>query len=704
MVGPPAEFTRAAVPPMIRSVTLLLSAALGGIGFATARDVPKYVEGDAIVTFKPGQDFDAADKVLRKRSLAFKQHFGRLSAARKRQTGLVRSGKLSTAALIARLKEDPAVETAEPNYLRFVSGVPNDPDFGKLWGLRNTGQIVNGLPGTPGADVKFVPAMELADPSAAVPVVGVIDTGIDRHHPDLAPNLWVNPGEIQFNGIDDDGNGRVDDYHGFDFVAGTNNITDSGHHGTHVAGTVAATGSNSLGVTGTNPRARIMTMKVSSDGDSISTAAFISALGYAVQMKTSGVNLVALNASFGGGGFITAERDAIQAAANAGIILCVAAGNDGANNDTINDYPANYRLPNMIVVAASDQNDALASFSNYGATKVDLAAPGDNIYSTLPGAVSMSLQAGAATYTPAVMEFSGSPGTVTGTMFYCGIGNPGDFPAGVNGNIALIERGTLTFEVKVANAMAAGAKAAIIYNNVADPFNGTLNVDKNWIPAGWISLANGNAVKALLPATVTVTANRSANYQFLDGTSMAAPQVAAAVGFTAMNFPADTVTQRIQRILSNVDPKPGLAGKMITGGRLNLQRIMDSDNNTLPDWWEKQYFNQFTGGISTADPDGDGMSNRDEFLAATSPVSAASTLKATSGVRAAGSGHFTIQWQSVPGKTYRVSYADNLSGTWLTDLPASVVTTPPGETLSSYTDTTSGSAGRRFYRVEVVIP
>ena len=689
---------------MIRSITLLLSAALGGVGFVTARDAPKYVEGDAIVTFKPGQDFNAADKVLRKRSLAFNQHFGRLSAARKRQTGLVRSGKLSTAALIARLKEDPAVETAEPNYLRFVSGEPNDPDFGKLWGLKNTGQVVNGLAGTPGADVKFVAAMELANPSAAVPVVGVIDTGIDRHHPDLAPNLWANPGEIQFNGIDDDGNGRIDDYHGFDFVTGTNNITDSGDHGTHVAGTVAAAGSNSLGVTGTNPRARIMTMKVSSDGDSISTSAFISALGYAVQMKNSGVNLVALNASFGGGGFITAERDAIQAAANAGIILCVAAGNDGANNDTIDDYPANYRLPNMIVVAASDQNDALASFSNYGATKVDLAAPGDNIYSTRPGAVSLSLQAGAATYTPAAMEFSGSPGTVTGTMFDCGIGNPGDFPAGVNGNIALIERGTLTFEAKVANAMAAGAKAAIIYNNVNDTFNGTLNVDKNWIPAGWISLASGNAVKALLPATVTVAANRPATYQFLDGTSMATPQVAAAVGFTAMNFPADTVAQRIQRILSNVDPKPALAGKMVTGGRLNLQRIMDSDNNTLPDWWEKQYFNQFTGGISTADPDGDGMSNRDEFLAATSPVDAASTLQATSGVRAPATGHFTIQWQSVPGKTYRVSYADNLSGTWLTDLPASLVTTLPGETLSSYTDTTSGSAGRRFYRVEVVIP
>lgn len=665
----------------------------------------RYVEGDVIVTFKSGQDFDRAKKALSKRSLAFKQHFGRLSTFRKRQTGLVQSKTKSTAQLIADLKKDPAVESAEPNYLRYFSAAPNDPDFGKLWALANTGQTLNFISGTAGADMKFLPAMELANPAAGPVVVGVIDSGIDRHHTDLISNLWVNPGEIAYNGIDDDGNGKIDDVHGYDFVANTNNITDSGQHGTHVAGTIGATGNNATGVIGTNPKAKVITMKVSANGLTISTAGFIGALQYAVQLKQSGVNLVALNASFGGGGFISAEQSAIQAAGNAGIILCVAAGNEASNNDTVPDYPGNYRLPNMIVVAASDQNDNLASFSNYGATMVDLAAPGDNIYSTRPSSVSTAFQLGSTGYATNSFENSGTSAPITATVYDCGIGNPGQFPAGVNGNIALIERGTITFQAKVENAMAAGAVGVIIYNNVLEAISGTLNVDRNWIPVGWISQADGAAVKALLPATGTISATRSsASYQYLDGTSMATPQVTAAVSFAAMNFPEETMTQRVQRILNNVDLKASLSGKAITGGRLNLQRIIDSDANTLPDWWEKQYFNQYTGGSPTADADGDGMSNRDEFLASTSPVNLQSVLRTTSVTRSPLTGNFTIQWQSVPGKTYRIAYSSSLAGAWQTDLPGSLVTTPTGETLSTYIDTTAGLTGKRFYRVEAVSP
>lgn len=663
------------------------------------------MEGDVIVTFKPGQDFDGAKKALSKRSLAFKQHFGRLSNFRKRQTGLVQSKTQSTAELIAALKKDPAVENAEPNYLRYFTGVPNDPDFGKLWGLENTGQTLNGITGTAGADIKYLPAMELSNPAAGPVVVGVIDSGIDRHHTDLLSNLWVNPGEIAYNGIDDDGNGKIDDVHGFDFVANTNNITDSGQHGTHVAGTIGATGNNATGVVGTNPKARVITMKVSGNGLTISTAGFIGSLLYAVDLKQSGVNLVALNASFGGGGFISAEQAAIQAAGNAGIILCVAAGNDASNNDAVPDYPGNYRLPNMIVVAASNQNDNLASFSNYGATMVDLAAPGEMIYSTRPSTVSTAFQLGTTGYPTTSFENSGTSSPITATVHDCGIGNPGEFPAAVNGNIALIERGTLTFQAKVENAMAAGAVGVVIYNNVLEPISGTLNIDKNWIPVGWISQANGLAVKALLPATGTISASRSSpGYQYLDGTSMATPQVTAAVSFAAVNFPEDTVTQRVQRVLDNVDAKASLSGKVITGGRLNLRRIIDSDSNTLPDWWEKQYFNQYTGASTTADADGDGMSNRDEFLSSTSPVNLLSVLKTTSVTRSPLTGNFTIQWQSVPGKTYRITYNTSLAGAWQTDLPGSLVTTPTGETLSTYIDTTAGLAGKRFYRVETVSP
>ena len=178
-------------------------------------------------------------------------------------------------------------------------------------------------------------------------------------------------------------------------------------------------------------------------------------------------------------------------------------------------------------------------------------------------------------------------------------------------NIALIPRGTLNFSNKVANAMAAGARAAVIYNNASGNFSGTLQVTSNWIPAISLSQADGLALQALLPATATVvnSPDPSQIYQYLDGTSMATPHVSGAVAFAAMNFPSETVTQRIQRVLANVDVISGLSGKVRTGGRLNLQRIVDTDANGLPDWWELQYFGHLTGTDPNADPDHDGMSN-----------------------------------------------------------------------------------------------
>ncbi|MGH8046526.1 MAG: PA domain-containing protein, partial [Chthoniobacterales bacterium] len=241
-----------------------------------------------------------------------------------------------------------------------------------------------------------------------------------------------------------------------------------------------------------------------------------------------------------------------------------------------------YRLSNMIVVAATDQNDALASYSDYGATTVDLAAPGSNILSTQPSTV--SFQVGGTTYNSAIMTFSSSGAGISGNVVDCGSGNSAsEFPASVRGNLALIQRGTETFATKVTNAMAAGAKAAIIYNNVAGTFGGTLGSAGNWIPTYSISQADGQTIKAALPRTGAFVIT-TANYQFLDGTSMAAPHVAGAVSFAAMNFPADTVAQRRARILAAVDVKSSLQGKVVTNGRLNLLRIVDADGNGLADW------------------------------------------------------------------------------------------------------------------------
>jgi len=432
-----------------------------------------YVEGEVLVTFKQDLATNGAEAALGKHALKITEHYDKISQRAHRLTVLVREKNRSTAQLIATLKAEPLIETVEPNYIRRVTLIsPNDPDFPKLWALQNTGQTVNSTAGTSGVDTKFLAAWRLARPPAGEVVVGVIDTGMDISHPDLLPNLWVNPGEIPGNGIDDDADGFIDDVHGYDFTLGSAAISDSGYHGTHVAGTIAAVGKNNIGVIGMDYRAKIIPMKASSDGDNITTSATLAAYNYAVTLKQKGVNIVAINASFGGGSFSTSEQTAITALRDAGIILCAAAGNGGTdsigdNNDSASFYPANYAVSNVISVAALDQNNALASFSNYGATTVDLAAPGVNIDSTEPLNLvtgTASVAQASTTYSALAIIYSGITSTagITKPVYSCGIGNTNEFPAGVSGNIALIQRGTLTFAVKVTNAMNAGAVAAVV--------------------------------------------------------------------------------------------------------------------------------------------------------------------------------------------------------------------------------------------------
>ena len=685
---------------LARAFLILLVMAWGWT--AAARPPTGYVEGEVIVTFKTSENLEAAQKALSRHALVFAKHFDLLSARRGKQMGLVREPSRTTAQLIEELKADPSVEVAEPNYLRWPNAQPNDPLFPFLWSFQNTGQNVDGISGTSGDDIKFTGAWNLARPSASQVVVGVIDTGVAYTHPDLAPNMWTNPGEIQGNGADDDHDGYVDDYYGYNFANGNSNPSDSGYHGTHVAGTIAAAGNNQAGVIGVDYQAKIMALRASSNGTDLTTSAIISALQYATMMKGRGVNLVALNASYGGGGYSSAESAAIQAAGNAGIIFCAAAGNESANNNTTLTYPASYRLSNMIVVAASDQNDALASFSNYGSTTVDLAAPGVNILSAAPSGQGgiVSLQVKGSSYSADTLTYSGTTSGLTGAVYDCGIGNTGDFPAGVNGNIALIQRGNLNFSVKVTNAMAAGARAAIIYNNVSGNFAGTLGSSGNWIPSVSISQADGLSIKAGLPATGVMVVG--SDYQYLEGTSMATPHVTGAVAFAAMNFPTESVSQRIQRILTHVDVKAGLQGKVATGGRLNLQRIVDTDGNGLPDWWESTYFNQSSGVDPNGDLDHDGMTNGNEFLSGTDPSNGNSVFKVSSFAKDSSGIGFTVTWTSVPGKTYQVTYSNSPSGPWLTDLAGSTLTAGSGEATLSYTDTTAGTQDKRFYRVQLV--
>ncbi|HEY5298294.1 MAG TPA: S8 family serine peptidase [Verrucomicrobiae bacterium] len=671
---------------------------------ASGANRPDYVEGDVLVHFRAGETLATATRTAALHGCKVKHHFVHLSAREGKVISLLHSSK-TTAALLAELRADPAVEFAEPNYLRYVNDLrtPNDPYFSLQWSLKNTGQSINGIAGIPGADINFLKAWGLARPTTNEVVVGVIDTGLDVTHPDIVNNLWTNPGEIASNNLDDDHNGYTNDIHGYDFALNTGTLTDSGFHGTHVSGTIAATGNNGIGVIGVDFQAHIMVLKVSADGTSLSSAAIIQAIDYAITMKSRGVNIVALNASYGGGSSSITERSAMQSAGNAGIVFCVAAGNDSTNNDTTLTYPADYRLPNMIVVAATDQNDALASFSNYGATNVDIGAPGVNILSLLPvdqAGFDSSVQQSANSYSANTLEFSGATSSngISGALYNCGLGNPSDFPAAVSNNIALIQRGTLNFSVKVANAMTAGALAAIIYNNTNGGFSGTLGSASNWIPAVSISEADGETLAMSNPiVTVFNYPDPSQIYQYLDGTSMATPHISGAVAFAAMNFPTETVAQRIQRILTNADPIVALKGKVATGARLDLARIVDTDGNGLPDWWELEYFGHLTGTDATADPDHDGENNLAEFLAGTNPTNSLSALSLNTPTLPSGN-TFTLQWPSVAGRYYRLLRSTNLMTDFNMVVQTNIMATPP---LNVFTDAPPADFQNVFYRLQL---
>jgi len=275
---------------------------------------------------------------------------------------------------LERYREHPDVLRAEPNYLVKAIDIPDDTRFAELWGMHNTGQ--DG--GTPDADIDAPEAWDLETDSDVL--VAVIDTGIDYNHDDLIDNIWVNPGEIAGNGIDDDGNGYIDDVYGWDFANDDSDPMDGHGHGTHCAGTIGAAGDNSLGVAGVCWSARIMAVKFLSDGGWGTIADAIDAVEYATLM---GARIS--NNSWGGGGFSQALKDAITAAGSTGALFVAAAGNDAVDNDSIPHYPSSYDCDNIITVAASDRNDELAYFSCYGATSVDIAAPGLDILSTVPG-------------------------------------------------------------------------------------------------------------------------------------------------------------------------------------------------------------------------------------------------------------------------------------------------------------------------------
>ncbi len=353
---------------------------------------------------------------------------------------------VNVASALATYQTDPNVLYAQPDYVVRLDTivVPNDPNYldGTLWGLNNTGQSG----GTIDADIDAPEAWDMNTGTGNM-VVAVIDTGVDYTHPDLAANIWTNSGEIAGNGHDDDGNGYVDDIHGYDFYNNDGDPMDDHGHGTHVAGTIGAVGDNGLGVVGVAWHVQIMALKfLNASGNGYLSDA-IAALGYAVRMGAK-----VSNNSYSGEDQAPAIANAIASARDGGHIFVAAAGNTGTNTDVRPAYPSSYTFDNLVAVAATDRNDQVASFSNYGLKSVDLAAPGVDILSTSKGG----------------------------------------------------------------------------------------------------------------------------QYAVQSGTSMAAPYVTGAIALVWDRHPDWTYDQVIARVLSTVDPVSSLAGRSVTGGRLNVGRAIDT--------------------------------------------------------------------------------------------------------------------------------
>lgn len=276
-----------------------------------------------------------------------------------------------------KLRASGLFEYVEPDWIVTTQQTPTDSAFtdGSLWGLRNTGQDS----GTSGVDVSAVEAWAITSGNPNI-VVGVVDSGIRYTHQDLIGNMWTNPGEIPGNGIDDDNNGYIDDVYGINAITGSGDPMDDNDHGTHCAGTIAATANDAGRIVGVAYGVRLMGLKFLGASGSGSTSDAIECINYSV---SAGVDV--LSNSWGGGGFSNSLLTAIEAANDAGILFIAAAGNSASDNDQTPQYPANYEVENVISVAAIDRNGNLANFSCFGASTVDLGAPGVAILSSTAG-------------------------------------------------------------------------------------------------------------------------------------------------------------------------------------------------------------------------------------------------------------------------------------------------------------------------------
>lgn len=343
-----------------------------------------YVKNEVLLQFNQNISEESRKSILSKINGTVKEVIFTKTMERFNDNGglyLVKT-PLDVVAALNTLKGAPELEFIEPNYIYRTDAVSNDAGFlnGSMWGMYGTSTTPSNSFGC-----NATSAWANGNTGSNSVFIGIIDEGIQPNHEDLSANIWVNPYDPA-DGIDNDGNGYIDDVNGWNFD-GNNNTTYIGtidDHGTHVAGTIGAKGGNSVGAAGVCWDVKLISCRfLGSNGGSLVNA--IKAIDYITDLRNRhGLNLPATNNSWGGGGYSSALKKAINRASLSNVLFIAAAGNSSLNNNSTPTYPASYNNSNIISVAAISSNGSLASFSNYGSTTVDIGAPGVSIYSTLP--------------------------------------------------------------------------------------------------------------------------------------------------------------------------------------------------------------------------------------------------------------------------------------------------------------------------------